>query len=54
MWLVVVPASSLIAEDESERTQVVGRIARVFGRMTNPILVPQARRAFYLDAQSLW
>ena len=39
MWLVVVPASHLIAEDESERTQVVGRIARVFGRMTNPILV---------------
>jgi copper resistance protein D len=39
MWLVVMPASHLITEDESERTLVVGKIAKSFGRLTNPILV---------------
>lgn len=38
MWLVVVPASRLITNDESERTQIVGKIAKAFGRMTNPTL----------------
>jgi uncharacterized membrane protein len=39
MWLVVVPASHLITGDESERTRIVGKIARAFGNMTNPILI---------------
>lgn len=39
MWLVVVPASHLFAKDESERTQIVGKIAKGFGRITNPILI---------------
>ncbi len=39
MWLVVVPASRLFGSDESERTQLVGKIAKQFGRITNPILV---------------
>lgn len=39
MWLVVVPASHLIASDEAERTRIVGKIAKTFGRITNPTLV---------------
>ena len=39
MWLVVMPASHLLTEDESERTQIVGKIAKGFGRITNPILI---------------
>ncbi len=39
MWLVVVPSSHRIAKDESERTQLVGKIAKDFGKMTNPTLV---------------
>jgi len=39
MWLVIVPASRLITKDESERTRIVGKIARAFGNLTNPILV---------------
>lgn len=39
MWLVVVPASRLITSDESERTRIVGKIAKQFGTMTNPTLV---------------
>ena len=39
MWLIVMPASRLFAKDESERTQIVGKIAKEFGRITNPILV---------------
>ncbi len=39
MWLVVVPASHHLAKDESERTQIVGKIAKDFGKITNPILV---------------
>ena len=39
MWLVVMPATHLFAKDESERTQIIGKIAREFGRITTPILV---------------
>jgi uncharacterized membrane protein len=38
-WLVVVPASRLIATDESERTQMVGKMAKVFGKTVTPTLV---------------
>jgi len=38
-WLVVVPASRLIATDESERTQIVGKMAKVFGKTVTPTLV---------------
>ncbi len=39
MALVVVPASRLITEDESQRTQIVGKIARTFGRVSIPTLI---------------
>ncbi len=39
MWLVVLPASSLITQDEAQRTQIVGKIAKKFGQMTNPTLI---------------
>ena len=39
MWLVVMPASHLLTQDEGERTQMVGKMAKQFGRLTNPILV---------------
>ncbi len=39
MWFVVVPASRLMTQDESERTQIVGKIAKEFGRIVNPTLV---------------
>jgi copper resistance protein D len=39
MWLVVVPVSYLITDEESERTRIVGKIARTFGNLTNPILI---------------
>ena len=38
MWFVVVPASHLITSDEPERTQIVGKIAKKFGRLTHPTL----------------
>ena len=38
MWLVIVPASRLITPDESERTRIVGKIARSFGNLTIPTL----------------
>lgn len=38
-WLVVIPASRLITTDESERTQIVGKIAKVFGRTVTPTLI---------------
>jgi uncharacterized membrane protein len=38
MWLVVVPSSRLISEDESERTKVVGKIAKRFGVISNMVL----------------
>jgi putative copper resistance protein D len=39
MWLVVVPATKMITENESERTEIVGKIAKRFGRITNHILI---------------
>jgi uncharacterized membrane protein len=39
MWLVVVPASRLVTEDESARMQLVEKMARRFGRITTIILV---------------
>ena len=39
MWLVIVPASRLITNDESERTRIVGNIAKRFGNLTNPTLI---------------
>lgn len=39
MWIVVVPASHLLTEDESERTRIVGRIAKQFARIVNPALL---------------
>ncbi len=39
MWLVVLPASRLVTEDESERMRIVEKIARQFGRITNLIVV---------------
>lgn len=39
MWLVVVPSSRLMTDDESERTQIVGKIAKRFGRITNIVLI---------------
>lgn len=38
MWLVVVPVSHRFAKDESERTQIVGKIAKEFGRFVTPAL----------------
>lgn len=38
MWMVVMPASHLVTEDESERTQMVGKIAKAFGRITVPTI----------------
>jgi uncharacterized membrane protein len=39
MWMVVLPASKLVAKDESERTRIIGKIARAFGNLTRPVLV---------------
>jgi copper resistance protein D len=39
MWLVVVPVSHRFAKDESERTQIVGKIAKEFGKFVTPALV---------------
>lgn len=39
MWLIVVPSSRLITDDESERTQIVGKIAKRFGKMANLVLI---------------
>ncbi|MHB2035367.1 MAG: CopD family protein [Nitrososphaerales archaeon] len=39
IWLVVMPASHRFAKDESERTQIVGKIAKDFARITNPTLI---------------
>jgi len=38
MWLVVVPSSHRFAKDESERTLIVGKIAKRFGRFVTPAL----------------
>ena len=39
IWFVVVPASHRIAKDESERTQIVAKIAKDFAKITNPTLI---------------
>jgi uncharacterized membrane protein len=39
IWLVVVPSSHRFAKDESERTQIVAKIAKDFAKITNPTLV---------------
>lgn len=39
MWLVIMPASHRIAKDESERTQIIGKISRAFGTITNILIV---------------
>ena len=39
MWLVVMPSSHLITEDESERTRIVGKIAKQFGKIVNTLLI---------------
>ena len=38
MWLVVMPASKLFSKNEAERTQIVGKMAKQFGKITNPVL----------------
>ena len=38
-WLVVIPATRLITTDESDRTQIVGKIAKVFGKSVTPTLI---------------
>ena len=47
MWIVVVPASHLLTEDESERTRIVGRIARQFAMVVNPSLLVLALTGVY-------
>lgn len=39
MWLVVMPATRLVAKDEAERTLLVGKIAKEFGRLVTPLLI---------------
>jgi uncharacterized membrane protein len=39
MWLVVVPASRLITSDESQRTAIVGKIAKAFGKTATILLI---------------
>lgn len=38
-WLVIIPASRLLTTDESERTQIVGKIAKFFGKTVTPTLI---------------
>ena len=38
-WLIVIPASRLITTDESERTLMVGKMAKAFGKTVTPTLV---------------
>ncbi len=38
MWLVVMPSSHKFAKDESQRTEIVGKIAKDFARISNPAL----------------
>lgn len=37
-WLVVIPSSRLLTSDEAERTQIVGKIAKRFGKTIHPVL----------------
>ena len=36
---MVIPASRLLTTDESERTQIIGKIAKLFGRTVTPTLI---------------
>lgn len=47
MWIVVVPASHLLTENEPERTRIVGRIAKQFARIVNPALLVLAVTGAY-------
>jgi uncharacterized membrane protein len=38
MWIVVVPASYTLTENEAERTRMVGKIAKQFAKIVNPAL----------------
>jgi len=38
MWIVVVPASHTLTENEAERTRMVGKIAKQFAKIVNPAL----------------
>jgi putative copper resistance protein D len=38
MWIVVVPASYTLTENEAERTRIVGKIAKQFAKIVNPAL----------------
>lgn len=38
MWLVVMPSSHKFAKDESQRTEIVGKIAKDFAKISNPAL----------------
>lgn len=39
MWLVIMPSSHLLAQDESTRTEIIGKIAMRFGKISAPVLV---------------
>lgn len=39
IWIVLMPVLQTLGKDESERTRIIGSIARQFGKITNPILV---------------
>jgi copper resistance protein D len=47
MWLVVLPASRLMTVNEVERMQIIERIARRFGRITNLTLVALVLTGIY-------
>ncbi len=47
MWIVVVPASHVLTEDESERTRIVGMIAKRFAKIVNPALVVLVATGIY-------
>ncbi len=38
MWLVVMPVFHRLVKDELERAQLIGKIAKEFGKITTPIL----------------
>ncbi len=39
VWWVVIPASYRLTKDESRRTEIVGTIARVFGKIVGPTIL---------------
>lgn len=57
MWLVVVPASKMSSEDESERTMIIGLMAKRFGRISDIslallIITGLYNATWYLPSQS--